>query len=131
MSAQENIQNGLNVNGGLTVDGSNVATPAQVILSNTGQTVNPGIDNASQYLLPSGSLNAATSLTLGTSGSPATNLVVQVIRRDLTGNTYAIVNGGAGAGTLLTFSASPKTAQGGAFKFDGTNWSLLNFFYVA
>ena len=113
--------------------GTSTATaPKQAAnLTDASPTVNPGTDAASQYTLPAATLSVNRTLTLGTTGSPPTNLVVQVIRRDLTAHTFAIVNGGTGAGTMLTFASAPASAQGASFYFDGTNWNLLNFFYVA
>ena len=115
---------------GVAVAGT-VAPIQAALLTDASPTVSPGTDAASQYTLPAATLTANRTLTLGTGGSPATNLVVQIIRRDLTAHTFAIVNGGGGGGTLLTFASGPATAQGASFYYDGTNWNFLNFFYVA
>jgi hypothetical protein len=100
-------------------------------LTNADLSKAPATDAASVYTLPAATLSANHTLTLATTGSPATGLVVTVVRRDLTAHTYAVINGGVGAGTLLTFASAPATAQGAKFKFDGTDWSLVEFFYVA
>lgn len=115
-----------------TIAGNVLALPAKAAdLTDASGTNSPGTDAASQYTLPAVTLTTNRTLTLGTAGSPATNLVVQVIRRDLTANTYAVINGGGGGGTMMTFGASPATSVGASFYYDGTNWNFLNFFYVA
>jgi hypothetical protein len=104
---------------------------AGTALTNADVSHAPASDAASLYVLPTTTLTGNHTLTLATTGSPATGLVVTVIRRDLTAHTYAVINGGVGAGTLLTFASAPATAQGARFIFGGTNWTLVDFFYVA
>lgn len=124
---------------GAAVDNTDPANPIvtavvpkrAAALTDASATKSPGTDKASQYVLPAATLTTARTLTLGTAGSPATSLAVEVVRFDLTANTFAVINGGAGAGTLLTFGASPTEAQGATFTFDGTNWSLTAFYFVA
>lgn len=107
-----------------------VAEPAQgSSLTDANATVNPASNAASCYTLPSGTLSAARTLTIGITGSPATNLVVQIIRRDLSANTYTVKDD-AGT-TLITLGASPATPQGASFSFNGTHFVLLSFYYVA
>lgn len=72
-------------------------------------------------VLPAATLTANHMLTLGTTNA-ADGDVIEVTRLDSTAFTYAIVNGGPGAGTLCTFPISVRTW--GRFCFDGTNWSL-------
>lgn len=71
--------------------------------------------------LPAATLSAGRALTLGTTGAVAGDQIT-VTRLDATANTYAVINGGAGAGTLLTMPASKVNF--GLFQFDGTNWAL-------
>lgn len=71
--------------------------------------------------LPAATLGATRTVTLGTTGAVAGDQIT-ITRLDTTANTFVIVNGGAGAGTLYTF---PVSVVGGAkFQFDGTNWAL-------
>jgi hypothetical protein len=100
-------------------------------LTNADVTKNPASDAASQYTLPVATLTADHTITLGTTGSPVTGTLVNIIRKDLTAHTYAVINGGVGGGTLLTFASAPATAQAASFYFDGTNWTLIGFMYVA
>lgn len=98
-------------------------------LTNADATINPASDAASLYTLPAATLTGAHILTLGVSGSPITNSIVQLIRRDLTSNTYTIKDD-AGT-TLLVFASGPSGAQGASFYFNGTHYVFLSFYYVA
>jgi hypothetical protein len=70
--------------------------------------------------LPASTLSANRTLTLGTTGAAAGD-EIYIQREDAGAYTYAIVNGGAGAGTLVTM---PVSLPGGAvLRFDGTNWA--------
>jgi hypothetical protein len=80
-----------------------------------------GTLNASQFVLPPSTLTANRTLTLGTD-SAVTGETITVLRQDVTAHTLAIVNGGAGAGTLITLPAA--TERVASFYFDGTNWGL-------
>lgn len=97
-------------------------------LANADQTVQPGTDKASQYnrIIP---LTANRNTTVGTTSVP-TGMEVDIVRQDGAAFTNAIINGGAGAGTLLTFAASPTTAERLTIRFDGTNWVEPRFRYV-
>jgi len=119
------IGDGLTDWSGVEADG---APRAGNDLTNASITRNPAVDAASVYTLPH-ILSANHVLTLGVSGSPVTNSIVQVIRRDLSGFTYT-VNDDAGT-PLIVFAASPVSAQGATFYFDGTHYVRLNFFYAA
>lgn len=81
-----------------------------------------GLSNGSEFGLPNATLSANRTLTLDTTGTPATGEIIRVNRLDSNAFTYAIINGGPGAGTKLTFAASVRAAAD--FKFDGTNWQL-------
>lgn len=75
-------------------------------------------------VLPAATLSTNRSITLGTSGAVAGDQI-DLTRLDVSANTLAVVNGGAGAGTLITFAASKLGC--GRFQFDGTNWALRSF----
>jgi hypothetical protein len=66
-------------------------------------------------------LGQGGTLTLGTTGAVAGNQIT-ITRTSTSANTYAIVNGGGGAGTLLTMPVSKICTA--MFQFDGTNWAL-------
>lgn len=69
--------------------------------------------------LPAATLTGSSTLTLGTTGARAGHTLL-ITRLDVGAYTYAIVNGGAAAGTLCTM---PVSARAWAFSyFDGTNW---------
>jgi hypothetical protein len=108
------------------LDVTNVVPKAGANLTNADVTRNPGTDAASIYTLPGPTtLTGSHILTLGVTGSPATNLVVQVIRRDTTVNTYTVKDD---AGTTLTTLAA---GIGASFYFNGTHFALLSTYYVA
>jgi hypothetical protein len=79
------------------------------------------IGDGGRRVLPDSTLTDNRTKTLGTSGAVAGD-VIEIARLDTEAFTMAIVNGGPGAGTLLTFPVS--TMLYGCFKFDGTNWAL-------
>jgi len=98
-------------------------------LGDADATIQPFTDKASRYDLPVATLTANRTVTLGTT-NVITNTKVSITRRDATNKTLAIVNGGAGAGTKYTFLASPTTVERVTFRFDGTNWAMVDFEYV-
>ncbi len=69
-------------------------------------------------------LGQGGTLTLGTTGAVAGDQI-EITRSDTSAFTYAIVNGGAGAGTLYTMAVSKIGCA--KFQFDGTNWALRSF----
>jgi len=99
-------------------------------LTNASVTVNPATDSASEYVMPTATMSANRTVTLGTTGSPATNDVVRVICNDFAGHNLVIANGGVGGGTLFTFSGTPATSLGASFYFDGTNWKFLSTYPI-
>jgi hypothetical protein len=99
-------------------------------LINADFTISPGTAKAGEYTLPAATLTGAHTCTIATTGSPLTSLTVWIIRRDLTANTYAIINGGTGGGTLFTFPASPGKPMGACVYFNGINWSLTAVVYL-
>lgn len=73
-------------------------------------------------------LGQGGTLTLGVVGV-AKGDQIEITRTSTSANTYAVVNGGGGAGTLFTF---PVSKIGSAkFQFDGTNWLLRSVGYQA
>ena len=71
-------------------------------------------------VLPAATLVANATLTLGTTNARE-GYRIRITREDVGAYTYAIANGGPGAGTLVTFPVSARAY--GIFYFDGTNWS--------
>jgi len=66
-----------------------------------------------------------STLTLGSSGAVAGS-VIHIVRATAGAHTVAVANGGAGAGTLMTMTASKKA--GCIVGFDGTNWRLISVY---
>lgn len=99
-------------------------------LTDANATIQPNTDKASEYTLPAATLSTNRSLTIGVTGPPITDSIVQIVRRDLSANTYTVINGGAGAGTLFTFPGGTVTPQAVTCIFDGANWILLNMWWV-
>jgi hypothetical protein len=76
--------------------------------------------NGKQWrVLPAATLSANSTLTLSTTGAREGHWI-EVTRLDVGAYTYAVVNGGPGAGTLCTMPVS--TRAWGFFYFNGTNW---------
>lgn len=75
------------------------------------------VGRVSRYL--AAALGGATTTTLGTTGAVKGDFM-RIVRTDTSANTLAVVNGGAGAGTLATLPVS-KVGVIEAW-FDGTNW---------
>ncbi len=142
------IGGGGGVADGVSIDGDGtIATPFSVIpayieglvaptlpkaganLTDADATKSPASDAASVYTLPAATLSANRVLTLGVAGSPVTDAVVQVIRRDLTAHTYTVKDDAATS--LIVFASGPASPQGATFYYDGTHYVFLNFFYVA
>lgn len=92
---------------------------ATALLGNADATVLA--TTASEFTLPPATLSANRSVTLGTAGAVAGE-VIRIVRLDKTAFTLAIINGGAGAGTLITLPVSAGRIAD--FVFDGTNWAL-------
>lgn len=70
-------------------------------------------------VLPAIPITQNITLTLGTTNAEEGD-VITLTRLDVAAFTVAIVNGGPGAGTLVTFPVSAQAS--GDFYFDGTNW---------
>jgi hypothetical protein len=72
-------------------------------------------------VLQASTLSANRTATLSTTGAIEDDEIT-ITRLDVEAWTYAIVNGGAGGGTLTTLPASQRWFA--TFYFDGTNWLL-------
>jgi len=73
-------------------------------------------------VLPAATLTANRQLTLGTTNAAAGD-VITITRLDAEAFTYAVLNGGPAAGTLVTLPVSVKAFAD--FYFDGTDWLLM------
>lgn len=66
-------------------------------------------------------LTVNRSKTLGTTGASLGH-IIWIHRLEAAAFTLAVINGGVGAGTLLTMPVSERHSA--AFRFDGTDWVL-------
>ncbi len=96
-----------------------VEDDAGAALTNANATIQVGGNR--WRTLPVSTLTDNRTLTLGTTNAQAGH-TIDVTRLDAEAFTYAIANGGIGAGTLITFPVS--TRYWAKFQFDGTNWKL-------
>ena len=81
-----------------------------------------GIGGKQWRVLPTGTLTGNSILTLNTTNAKLGDTIL-VTRLDATANTYAVSNGGAGGGTIITFRTNvPAWAE---FYYDGTNWIMM------
>lgn len=71
--------------------------------------------------LPAATLSSNRTVTLGTTNARE-GYVLELTRLDVGAYTLAVVNGGSGAGTLLTMPVSSR--YWARFYFDGTDWLL-------
>jgi hypothetical protein len=78
-------------------------------------------DGNLRFMAPA-TLTGNHTLTLGTAGAVLGDWVT-VTRYDVTAWTYAVVNGGPGAGTMVTLPVSE--AWFADFQFNGTDWLLV------
>lgn len=69
--------------------------------------------------LLAGTMSQGETITLGTTGAQKDD-IIRIIRTSTSAQTCAVVNGGAGAGTLVTLVASKVNFA--EARFDGTNW---------
>lgn len=72
-------------------------------------------------VLPAATLSANRTITLGTT-TALEGYCLELTRLDVEAYTLAVVNGGSGAGTLLTMPVSSR--YWARFYFDGTDWVL-------
>jgi len=68
-----------------------------------------------------GTLSQNGALTVGTTGAVAGDQL-EIVRTGTDAYTYAVINGGVGAGTLATLPASKQGSV--KIQFDGTNWAF-------
>lgn len=87
-------------------------------LTDTATTTIQRVGRYSVYLL-AGTMGQGETVTLGTTGAVKGD-IIRINRTSVSAQTLAVVNGGAGAGTLCTLVAS-KVGWAQAW-FDGTNW---------
>lgn len=102
-----------------TADGLLPATGPGTALTDAPSSV--AVTGGRWYVMPAATLSATRAFTLATTGAAAGDQI-EVTRLDATANTMTFVNGGVGAGTMLTMPASKVNFA--KFYFDGTNWSL-------
>lgn len=88
-------------------------------LTNTATQTVQSLSRITRYLQPT--LGQNSTLTLGTTGAKVGD-IIRIVRTDVSAFTLAVVNGGPGAGTLITLPVS-KTGYAQAY-FDGTNWKF-------
>lgn len=88
-------------------------------LTDTASQNATSLGRTTRYLFATMSQNSTVTLT--TTGAVAGN-TVRIVRTSTSAFTLAVVNGGAGAGTIVTLDAS-KAGFAQAY-FDGTNWKF-------
>jgi hypothetical protein len=98
-------------------------------LTNADQTLQPFTDKASEYVQTT-ALTANRVKTLGTT-TVVEGTVVRIVREDTAAFTMEIVNGGGAGGTPFTFAASPTEKQAATFYYNGADWILVGFEYLA
>lgn len=110
--------------------GTTTFTPKQgANLTDANQTIQPGTDDASQYVQAT-NITASRTKTLGVT-SVVMDALVEIVRTDSGAFTLLVVNGGTNGGTLFTFSASPTVKQGFTAFFNGVDWVAVGFTYYA
>ena len=120
----------------VAVDSSTPAAPVVstgakrgTALTDADQTLQPGTDKASEYAQTT-ALTANRVKTLGVT-SAVTGQLCRIVRRDTAAFTLAVANGGTNGGTLLTFGASPTGVQAATSYYNGVDWVLVGFEYLA
>ncbi len=83
------------------------------------------------YTLPASTYTGAHNITLGTASAGTGNptCIMWLYVYDTTANNKAIINGGAGGGTLFTIAGGTAAAAYG-FAYDGTNWYSVGFYFL-
>jgi hypothetical protein len=112
--------------GGLASDSAHVHADPNRAVKGTNLT-----DTATQTIATPGTgwrvlptLSQGGALTVGVTGAVAGDQL-DIVRTDTSANAYAIINGGGGAGTLITLPVSKQMCV--KLQFDGTNWALRFF----
>ena len=111
------------LSGDVTITAAGVVTVSAAYtvgtaLTDTAATTVQRAAKRTSFLL-AGTMSQGETITLGTTGAVAGDLI-KIIRTSTSAQTAAIVNGGAGAGTLFTMQASKVGFV--VAQFDGTNW---------
>jgi hypothetical protein len=131
-AAQSTADGAVSVNTTQTNRLNGILKPTEgAALTNADVTVNPATDGASEYTLPAATLTGNHTVTLGVTGSPITGTTVNIVRKDLTANTYAVINGGTNGGTAFTFASAPAGAQVASFFYNSVDWVFAGFQYVS
>lgn len=115
-----------------TSDSTNVIAPSdgsvgrwlRVVIDDAGANLTDAdasltIVGGRKRLLPAATLSGNRTLTLATTNAQAGD-EIEITRLDVGAFTVAIVNGGAGGGTLATLPISARSYI--ACRFDGSNW---------
>ncbi len=79
------------------------------------------LEGGAWYTIPAGTLTENIALTLDTANAVVGDCF-EITRLDVSGFTVAIINGGVGAGTLVTLPASARSFAKGCF--NGTNYVI-------
>lgn len=93
---------------------------AGTALTDTATTTVQRVGQRTSFLL-AGTMSQGETVTLGTTGAVEGDYI-KIIRTSTSAQTCAVVNGGAGAGTLHTQLASKVNFT--EARFNGTNWLL-------
>ncbi len=119
MSSPKSWYKSISVGSG-AADWERIYKPVQgTALIDSNQTLTPG-GTVGEYLMRNGVQTANRSDTISTSGATNGDRLI-ITSYETAGHTLAIVNGGAGAGTIYTFAGTiPKQLS---IVFDGTNWT--------
>lgn len=112
-----------------TVAGAALKAPSGVVVPVRPGIVGAALTDADQTLqIAEGAhraqqtaLTSGRSKTLGTTGA-AVGHIIEIHRVDGAAFALTVINGGPGAGTLLTMPSGESHSA--AFRFDGTNWAL-------
>lgn len=104
--------------GAAEASGSQHERTVGTALTDTATTTVQRAGRFTTFLL-AGTMSQGETVTLGTTGAVKGD-IIKIIRTSTSAQTLAVVNGGAGAGTLCTLVAS-KIGFAQAW-FDGTNW---------
>lgn len=106
-----------------------LATTAVPAFVANAASIAPGTDKSSEYTIEAArTLLAAATLTVATTNTPVQGNKYINCHALALGYAISIVNGGAAAGTIATFTASLTKGRGVALWFDGTNY-FFNGYY--
>jgi hypothetical protein len=100
-----------------SINSPTIGTPLTDVAATTVQRAGRN----TRYVL-AGTMSQGETITLGTTGAVYGD-IIRINRTSTSAQTAAVVNGGAGAGTLATMVASKVNFV--ESWFDGTNWNLI------